>query len=198
MMKPIEAYKLYHAIKLHFQTDYDYFKYNGKTNASFSSFARQKGHFFFGQLAKHKDPVHLLVSNFISDSPPKWIGDCTNDHALEVYANYKKRHNSLLYLVKSELNAFDDKHTFKKGFVVPKDDSFPLFLLEYKRGHISPETFALTNKVLPFISIWSKSINDTIIWPEIEKTILKYTPFINCNHQKVKEIVKSFIANPDK
>ena len=34
MMEAYEAYKIYHALKLHFNSDYDYTKYNGKIHIS--------------------------------------------------------------------------------------------------------------------------------------------------------------------
>ena len=33
-----DAYKIYHALKLHFNSNYDFNKYNGKANVSVSSF----------------------------------------------------------------------------------------------------------------------------------------------------------------
>ena len=44
-MNEFEAYKHYLALKLHFSSDYDYFKYNGKTNATQQSFEKRKDRF---------------------------------------------------------------------------------------------------------------------------------------------------------
>ena len=37
-----KAYKLYLAVKNHFTTSYDYFKYNGKVNAKEDSFLKRR------------------------------------------------------------------------------------------------------------------------------------------------------------
>ena len=41
-MDPFESYKLYNALKLHFESDYDAIKYNFKSNVSPNSFFKRK------------------------------------------------------------------------------------------------------------------------------------------------------------
>ena len=71
-----DAYKTYLALKRHFTSDYDYFKYNGKVRAGVESFLKRNDRFFFRKLAKKyddKELVDFFVSNFIvSDN---WIGN---------------------------------------------------------------------------------------------------------------------------
>jgi hypothetical protein len=38
--------------------------------------------------------------------------------------------------------------------------------------------------------MWSKKIDDTIIWPEFERKCLKYTPFLEYDKAKFKAILK--------
>ena len=53
MIDPFDSYKMYNALKLHFETDgYDAIKYNYKSNASPKAFMRRKDKYFFAKLAK--------------------------------------------------------------------------------------------------------------------------------------------------
>ena len=45
-----DAYKTYLALKRHFTSDYDYFKYNGKVRAGVESFLKRNDKFFFRKL----------------------------------------------------------------------------------------------------------------------------------------------------
>jgi hypothetical protein len=49
------AYSEYLAIKRHFTTKYDYFKYNGKVNVSKESFESRRDAYQFQRLSKKKD-----------------------------------------------------------------------------------------------------------------------------------------------
>jgi hypothetical protein len=40
---------------------------------------------------------------------------------------------------------------------------------------------------------WEKQITDDIVWPTHRRIIKKYTPFINYDKQKFKEILKEKI-----
>ena len=51
-MNEFEAYQKYIALKLHFTSDYDYFKYNGKTNVTLNSFNERKDKFHFKKIVK--------------------------------------------------------------------------------------------------------------------------------------------------
>ena len=53
MNEGYEAYKKYLAIKLHFTKDeYDFFKYNGETNAKFETFIQRNDKYFFVKVAR--------------------------------------------------------------------------------------------------------------------------------------------------
>ena len=94
-MEAYDAYKIYHALKLHFTSNYDYMKYNGKANASVDSFLKRNDRPFFGKVArKYKDDTKdFFISNFIVN-PKGWIGNFNEEN----YLNWKKRNQSLKYL----------------------------------------------------------------------------------------------------
>ena len=50
-MTDFDAYKMYLAVKQHFNREgYDYFKYNGKVNAKITSFEHRKDRIFYSKL----------------------------------------------------------------------------------------------------------------------------------------------------
>jgi len=72
------AYALWNALKLHFTSDsYDYFKYNGKTNVSKSTFSTNKSKYHFYKLSRKYNLEELkdfYVANFIQGKGD-WVGD---------------------------------------------------------------------------------------------------------------------------
>ena len=74
MVDPFESYKLYNALKLHFESDYDAIKYNFKSNVTPNSFFKRRDKYFFAKIARNqKDLLNYYVFNFIEDV--KYIGD---------------------------------------------------------------------------------------------------------------------------
>ena len=74
-MTEFEAYIQFLALKLHFTSDhYDYFKYNGKHNASVASFEKRTDKRFFKRLAKRNiNIVEYCVANLIDGK--EWISE---------------------------------------------------------------------------------------------------------------------------
>ena len=67
-MNDYETYEKYVALKLHFTSEYDYFRYNGKTSVTPKSFDVRKDKFHFKRLATKYDDstiIEYFVANFI-------------------------------------------------------------------------------------------------------------------------------------
>ena len=69
-MNPLECYRMYMAIRLHFHSkSYDYFKYNGKVRASNDSFYKRRDKYRFDHLSRQyneKNIMQFFVANFSS------------------------------------------------------------------------------------------------------------------------------------
>ena len=79
-MNEFEAYKEYIALKLHFTSDYDYFKYNGKTNVTLHRFEERKDKYHYKRLAKKYEDSTIReyfiaspsdISPIMAISPPE-------------------------------------------------------------------------------------------------------------------------------
>ena len=179
-MTPFEAYKLFIALKNHFTSSYDYFKYNGSVKADAASFDNRKDKYYFYKLSKMKDPRGFIVSNLVSDNG-KWIGDLFTDKADRLYTEWLKRQQSLSYNFQNECSKL--LTNFNDNFIV-KNGQHPHLLKMYRQGEVSLETMVILEDILGFSSHWNKSIDDTIIWPKINKLMSKYRMF--CNYDKFK------------
>ena len=128
-----DAYKTYLALKRHFTSDYDYFKYNGKVRAGVESFLKRNDKFFFRKLAKKyddKELVDFFVSNFIvSDN---WIGNLISQESEDNYVRFKKRRESLSYHFDNELHWLVDycrsRDLELNKLLLVEDNNHPLLL----------------------------------------------------------------------
>ena len=99
-MDAFDAYKVYIALKSHFNSDYDFNKYHGKTSVSLDSFLKRSDRHFFGKVGRKykEDTPDFFISNFIND-PKGWIGNFTDSN----YIEYCKRRQSLKYTYQNDL-----------------------------------------------------------------------------------------------
>jgi hypothetical protein len=187
-VEPYDAYIKYLALKSHFQDkNYDYFKYNGKVKAWRTTFDTRRDKYFFYKLTKQKDPVEFLIANFI-DSDDFYIGDIREDKANEIYTEYRKRQQSLSYVFKNDLSKM--KEDFNDNIIVPQN-SHPYLLRLYMRKDICLETLILIDRCVKMFKYWDKELKDDIMWPDIKMKATKYSPFLNVDINKYRDIIIS-------
>ena len=185
---PYEAYVKYLALKSHFSDkNYDFFKYNGKVRAWRTTFETRKDKYFFYKLSKQKEPIDFMLANFISNDD-FYIGDIREDKANETYMEYKKRMQSLSYVFKSDLSKM--KEDFNENIIVPKNEH-PYLLRLYMRKDICIETLTLIDRCVKMFTYWDKELADDIMWPDIKLKATKYSPFLNVDINKYREIILS-------
>lgn len=198
MMDPFDSYKLYNALKLHFETDsYDAVKYNYKSNVTPNSFFKRKDKYFFAKLAKKYDKnlKEFYISQF--KNTEKYVGDMMDEEAEKNYLDYKRIQESIHRVFSIDINKLDDHlcgADFDKLFE-SYDGQQPLVIKLWMQEQISLETVVILNSILGFIPRESKKISDTIIWPDTRRLIEKYTPFVNFDVDKCKNLLtKRFTA----
>ena len=190
------AFALYNAIKLHFTSDsYDFFKYGGKTNVSKDNFANRKDRYTFYKLSRKynlQDLRDFYISNFLVKSV-NWVGDISNAEGEENYKKWQKRNQSLTYRFEQDIIGLLTATQSPNEMLVVEDGEYPLLLRELFHGTVSIETVCILNDIMNFFPMWSKKIDDTIIWPEYEKKCLRYASFINYDKAKFVSILKESI-----
>lgn len=184
--KAFNCYIDYLALKRHFTSKYDYFKYNGKVSAKQSSFENRKDKFFFYKLSKKRNPNDRLLANLLDD-PKKWIGEIVEDE--DVYNSWFKRNGSISRTVVNDISLFEDwKESFR-----PVDGNHPKILTGYIAGRVSPETLCVINSMFGVFKLWDKKIKDTIIYPDVVFKLKKYSPFLNFDKEKVLKELKNVL-----
>lgn len=196
-MTAFESYKMYVALKLHFTSDtYDYFKFQGKTRAKQETFEKRKDKYFFKKLTnKHgdKEILDYFVSNFVGGNNG-WIGTMIRTDGEDIYQNWKKRFESLHYHFSEDvdflLSQVDD---FDSLFKV--DTTHPLIMKLLLGKKISMETFVIINQILDFTAGFDRIIAEKLIWPDVRRTVLKYSPFVLVDLVKYKNTLKEKVLD---
>jgi hypothetical protein len=178
-MSAFEAYKEYIALKNHFtKADYDYIKYNGKTGIKHASFEKRKDKIFFEKLSKIENYHEFLIAN-LSNNPKLWIRDLAYSESAQLtYQNWKKRNQSLTYNFKND---------FKKILEEPGGQQHPAALRLYLGNQISLESLCIFIKMTKAIIYWDSKLEYDPIWEDIRLRVVKYTPFIKFDYEKVKQ-----------
>lgn len=189
MTDPFDSYKLYNALKLHFETNYDAVKYNFKSNVTPQSFFKRKDKYFFAKLAKkyNGELKDFYISQFINTE--KYIGDMMDKDAEENYAKYKKIKESVHRVFSVDINILNEQEKQFDSLFKSENGQVPLIVKLWMQEEISLETVVILNSIFGFINRESVNISDTIIWPEIKRLIEKYTPFVNYNRDKCMKLL---------
>lgn len=187
MNSAFEVFRDYMALKSHFTTkSYDYFKYQGKLKSiTPAAYDKRRDKVFFMKLAKHKDPRHFLVANFIEGN--SWIGDLAyNEQAQTVYTNWQKRTQSLTYIFQNEIEHLKDD--INANFVV-EDNQHPFALKLFLSKKISIETLVILIDLVRCFSHWNTELADDLLWKELSLRLVKYKPFVQYDRSKMKKIL---------
>ena len=183
-----QSYQNYLAVKLHFEGQYDYFKYNGKTSASLKSFDKRKDKYHFVRLAKKYDDITIIeyyVANFIAGN--KWIGDMSEG----VYKDWLAKVQSIEYIFGNDVEKL---LTMEPEFDIlfnSDQGNHPKLLKAYLGKKITLETLVIFEILLYYRKTFDKEISEQYIWPKISRCIEKYEPFLEVNKWKLKSIAVS-------
>ena len=184
-MNEFDACQLYMALKLHFTTKYDYFKYNGKTKFTVAQFNKRKDKYQFVKLARkysHAELVEYFCANLIRGK--QWIGDFSKDN----WSEHQKVIQSLEYTYKNDLEKLlTNGEKFDIIFECGQG-SHPRLLKQYLGKKISLETMVILDKVISYKKNFDKAISETYIWPDISKRLEKYSPFVKIDVRYYRQI----------
>ncbi len=180
-----ESYKLYLGIKLHYNSDYDFNRYNGKVSASFESYLKRNDKFQFAKLRKqHNGQLKdFYIANFMQKD--FWVGDLFGEESKENYTEWKKYNQSLLYCFEKDIRYLHSLEGVLDNLFNTGSSSHPIIVSSILSKSISIGTGVLLDSLLG----WSSSINITeqYVWPELKQRIQKTHGFIGYNKDKLKQ-----------
>lgn len=198
-MTGFEAYSLYKALHLHFNTDsYNYITYNGKTKVTPEEFENRPDKFTFVKLGnkyRTQDLALLYIANFLTDNV-SWTDDFLTEEAIENMVKHQKVLESMSYIFSDECKYIFGSVDNPNEVLLVKSGEYPVLLTQYLRSKVSLETLCILNKLLNFLPRWILEIKDTIQWPIIQRKIEKYSCFLPNNVLKYRQLLKEVIQKP--
>ena len=181
-MQAVDVYLMYCALKAHFQGDYDYHKFGGKTKTKRESYYKRKDRFFFAKTAvKYEDTevLNYFVSNFIHNRSG-YIANFT-DKNYETWMNKR----AMFYEIFSQ-----EMQPFVKNFeplFECESGQHPTLLKEYMGKRISLETMIVLDDLVEFSKKWDKELVwDDFVWPDVKKLMNNYKGFLTINTDKYR------------
>lgn len=189
-MTEFEAYKMYLALRAHFQTDeYDVIKQRGRIRASQKGFVGSGKAFGFRRLTKiYKDAeiCDFMVANFTAGD--RWGGVFDSD-ASRQYQDWKRRVESLRYIFNQDLDTLVNM-TMDENTDLLKADAgkHPLILRAFLGHKISLETLVILDVILDYRQELDQRLSGLLMWPETSRLIRKYRPFLKFDKAVFRQI----------
>lgn len=192
-------FKLYHSIRLHFSSNYDFFKYRGKTK-KFGDLDQKRGKNFIFRLEKKygNEFANFLVCMFTHHDKNDWrLDQFIGVENEKIYSDWKSKMTSLPYYFEQDLNFLKDLNVpfndmFKCSVIRDgvKTKSHPIILKHYIKEDVSLETLIIIDIVLGYFQHWDFSMKDDFMWKDLHFKIKKYKPFLTISKERYKEILK--------
>ena len=195
-MTGYEAYELFQALKRHFtQEKFDFFKYRGHINTSKEAFENRKDKWHFYKLSRKfgtkQELTDFLIANFL-DNENIWVNNLLVEEADIRYIEYRKVMQSLAYTFENDCISLFEDCKEPNDLLVTKGD-YPILLTKALRKEIHIQTLVLLNIILGFVPMWSKTITDTIRWPNYHMKMLKIASFLPQDSVRYKLILKKVL-----
>lgn len=155
MMDPTEgygAYVTYLAVKRHFDSDYDFHKYNGRVRASQKSFLERSDRFHFKRAQKQHGArvAEYFVANFRHGR--EWVGEfdaAAHSEWLKVLESFSYRFGEDVARAVEESGGLNSLLKYEDGRV-------PALMQMEMSGRVQPETVVALDWLLSFLSSWDK------------------------------------------
>jgi hypothetical protein len=134
---------------------------------------------------------NFYVANFVYGKSD-WVGELLQD-GNENYLKWQKIIQSLTYTFENDIVHLLDEVEKPNDLLLVKSNEFPKLLQSVMNYSISIETVIILNDIMNFFPMWKKQIDDDIVWPDWQRRIEKYSPFIHYDKTKLKNILKEKI-----
>lgn len=186
-MTGYEAFALYHVLKLHFTTDYDYIKYNGKCNISIETFEKRKDKYHFYKLSRkyNAEDYKEFVISALMHNENTWAGTLLEDDTYDIHLKRMAIIQALGYTFKNDCAIIHESGGINNALKVV--EGYPILLTMTLQKVISTETLCILNSFMNFLPMWQRKVTDTIRWPTLYRKYVKYTPFLEFNRELFKK-----------
>jgi hypothetical protein len=186
-MDGFQAYQYYNAINMHFNRSYDAFKYHFKTRVTQKSYWGRPDKYQLTKIGKRftkeEDIVRYFAAHQLAGN--KWSGDMIRNE--KDYTDFLGRIDSLSYRFKTEMDELSEYSL--DGLIGQYKMNYPMIIDKYLEDTVSLETVCILNEVTGFIEDANSKITETILWPDIYKKVVKYSPFLDIDKSKFTKVL---------
>lgn len=181
-MNGFEAYKIFSAVRLHFTTDYDFFKYNGKVSCSPEAFNLRKDKYLFHKIAKYTlvdkhikdwDIPYFFAVNFFN-SRDQWVRAFIQPKAKDLFLTWKFHQGTRLKNFQSDLDKISKNF---RHLIISDNGQYPELLNMVFRKEIEEDTLLILDKYMHFLDSWNNKIGDDFVWGVFRDRMIKFRPF---------------------
>lgn len=191
----LSVYKLYLAIKNHFNGRYDVIKYNWVMRVTEQAYQKRRDKYFFEKLSDKytlKELTLIFMSNLVANQDA-WIGDISDADALVFYREYigkLKRiktiyeddiKNIYYFSKKVEVNSLQEIFEYNNKV----NTSYIFKLLQ--SNIISFETFILLDSFLGIIDTHNEKTND-LVWSKYATKLEAYRKILKIDSSEARKV----------
>lgn len=170
-----ETYGTFIAIRLHFISDYDYFKY-GPKKVIFSSFVTRKDRYSFIKLNRlfnnETELANFVAINFYNN-PKIWVHDLFYKSSKERYTEWVDHQENREKYLLQDLKKLKDY----KSLIKFSEHEYPILFNMIQNKEINIDTFLLIDFFTNIGIEWDNKFKNDIVWNQFYQPYLKYRPF---------------------
>lgn len=190
-----QTYKDFIALKLHFtEGNYDYFKFQGRTGASFASYQRRKDAFSFEKLySQYGNDVILFMAFNLANDPNLYPKLMLEDSKCEdFYFECKKEIDSVSY----RLTELAKQYNLYEILKLQKPHPMLVKLIIVNK--VSIAMASIIDSCVNYVPLYDNGIEENIVWPIYSSKIKKIKPFIKLDKENVKNKFVDLLKNGKK
>lgn len=182
-----QAFQLYIALQRHFTSNYDFFKYNGKVNATSEAYKKRPDIFAFEKLSKivpTDQTVDFLIAHML-DNPKEYIRNMSKPK----YDEYTNKLKKLPQIFSVDLEYLRNEGMSEVMKVTPSD--IPTIHKRAISNEISIETIIILDSIFPFVDKHSETCTVPFVFPQYIDKVKNYRPFLMTKVQERQEIFRN-------
>lgn len=185
-MEPYDAYTTMIAVKTHFSSGYDYFKYNGIVSATKESFLISKKKYAFVKLSRNWEETELpyfLALTFMNHGKAIWVSEVNKNLTYtKEFTNWKNWQEQRMENFRSDLTIIQTKYKIETldhfaKMMSAKDLQMPKIFVEYEERSIDLSTLIILDHQLDLFKTWNTHLQNNFLWDSFYEKVEKFKPF---------------------
>lgn len=198
MTSPERIKEIFLALKLHFSSNYNFIRYDGKLRPQT---IKGKEGFVLNKLNSKLTTEEMIINFFVYNMTESWwkngniatyYGTYINKDYIAAYEKWQAWLDSSEHNFKQDLLQFEGK---KLKDIVTLDEGHPEIFKKMSSGRMHPNSVAILILCAPqIVKYWEKKAEDPVM-EQFVKTIKSYSVFLKINQERHKKILENQFKN---